>query len=217
MAATGDPLVYAAQLIELARGEENEEGNPLTAVRHYTTAMEIIASEASKRAAALPRNEARRFFLFQVRSKLEMYYERAELLLGVANGSGLLDKPSGIGNGGSLEAAYSNNYPPALFASTVASEKNSGNRGSITCGGTPEAGASGTSVLGIPLQPEQPAVPIPNPPQSRGGYGGDADAPPMSCYLKPDDAAAATSPPPPVTPELDLDELMRNLGAPPGS
>lgn len=214
-----DQLRYAAQLIELARGEETEDGNPMTAVKHYTTAMEIIAAEASQRAAAMSNNDARRFFLFQVRSKLEMYYERAELLLQVASGSGLLDKPSmGGGVGDQPVAALPNpNFPPALFASTVASSRANGDGGSEgdVCKKPPN-----TSVMGIPLQPNQVAPPSP-PARSggsgaRGGGAGDAGPePPISCYLKADDDGTA-APPPPST-EMDLDELMRNLGAPPGS
>ncbi|AYU76844.1 hypothetical protein conserved [Leishmania donovani] len=204
--AAADQLRYAAQMIELARSEEREDGNPLTAVRCYTTAMEVIASEASKRAATIESNEARRFFLFQVRSKLEMYHERAELLLQVANGSGLLDKPS-FGNGD--VSAFQTNYPPALFASAVANENsNTGNGGVGSC-----STGGGFSVLGIPLQPQRMA-PSALPTQTQSSYD-DSKEPPMSCYLKPDDDATAE--PPPVTPELDLDELMKNLGAPPES
>ncbi|KAG5505937.1 hypothetical protein JIQ42_06732 [Leishmania sp. Namibia] len=204
--AAADQLRYAAQLIELARGEETEDGNPLTAVRHYTTAMEIIASEASKRAATISGGEARRFFLFQIRSKLEMYYERAELLLQVANGSGLLDKPN-LSSGDAL--AFQASHPPALFASTVASEMNNSDSG----GAGVHAAGGGGSVLGIPLQSQQanhPALPA----HAQSDYD-DSREPPMSCYLKPDDDG--TSAPPPVMPEMDLDELLRNLGAPPES
>ncbi|KAK7193960.1 hypothetical protein NESM_000307800 [Novymonas esmeraldas] len=204
-----DQLRYAGQLIDLARGEETEDGNPLTAVRHYTTAMEIIASEASKSAAAMANNDTRRFFLFQVRSKLEMYYERTELLLQVANGSGLLDKPS-VSSGEASPFNNTNKYPPALFASAVASEK-SADQSNLCSGGRGSGGGGGSgSVLGIPLQPGQmsPAT------QTHHGYDSSAE-PPMSCYLKPDDDSTAA--PPPQTTTLDLDELMKNLGAPPGS
>lgn len=205
-----DQLRYAAQLIEMARSEETEDGNPMTAVKHYTTAMEIIASEASQRAAAMTNNDARRFFLFQVRSKLEMYYERAELLLQVASGSGLLDKPS-MGNGGGLgdqpaSALPNPNFPPALFASTVASSR-ANEEGGDVCKKPPN-----TSVMGIPLQPNQsPSV---QPPTRSSD---NAPEPPISCYLKADDDGTAAPPPPPPSGEMDLDELMRNLGAPPGS
>ncbi|CAJ1006365.1 hypothetical protein Q4I28_001680 [Leishmania naiffi] len=197
--AAADQLRYAAQLIELARSEETEDGNPLTAVRYYTTAMEIIASEASNLAASITRSEARRFFLFQVRSKLDMYYQRAELLLQVASGSGLLDKPS-IGNGDTPPFQVS--YPPALYAPAVASDKSNSGDG---------AGGGGGSVLGIPLQPQQ-MMPTASPTQTQIGHG-NSNEPPISLYLKPDDDGTAA--PPPVTLELDLDKLMKNLGAPP--
>nr|CAJ2468758.1 unnamed protein product [Leishmania braziliensis] len=196
--AAADQLRYAAQLIELARSEETEDGNPLTAVRYYTTAMEIIASEASNLAASITRNEARRFFLFQVRSKLDMYYQRAELLLQVASGSGLLDKPS-IGNGDTPPFQVS--YPPALYTPVVASDKSNSGDG---------AGGGG-SVLGIPLLPQQ-MMPTASPPQTQSGHGNSNELP-ISLYLKPDDDGTAA--PPPVTSELDLDKLMKNLGAPP--
>lgn len=207
-----DQLRYAAQMIEMARAEETEDGNPMTAVKHYTTAMEIIASEAAQRAAAMTNNEARRFFLFQVRSKLEMYYERAELLLQVASGSGLLDKPgmgSGSGGYGGEPAALPNpNFPPALFASAVASTKAQHAEDGMKK-------PPNTSVMGIPLQQNQLPPPSPSSPPA-GGSTTTAPEPPMSCYLKADDDGTA-APPPPVTPEMDLDELMRNLGAPPES
>ncbi|CBZ24531.1 conserved hypothetical protein [Leishmania mexicana MHOM/GT/2001/U1103] len=203
MAAT-DQLRYAAQMIELARSEEREDGNPLTAVRCYITAMEVIASEASKRAAAIESNEARRFFLFQVRSKLEMYHERAELLLQVANGSGLLDKPS-LSSGDA--PTFQSTYPPGLFASGATNEKSDSSNGGVAFCST----GGGGSVLGIPLQPQQLAPPA-LPTQTPSSYDNPKE-PPMSFYLKPDDDGTAE--PPPVTPELDLDELMKNLGAPP--
>ncbi|KAG5484762.1 hypothetical protein LSCM1_06584 [Leishmania martiniquensis] len=198
-----DQLRHAAQLIELARGEETEDGNPLTAVRHYTTAMEIIASEASRHAATISNSEARRFFLFQIRSKLEMYYERAELLLQVANGSGLLDKPSPSSGDAS---AFQTGYPPALFAATMANERDSSSKNGAAMLG---AGGDG-SVLGIPLQPQQTNPPAPLA-STQFGYA-DTREPPISCYLKNDDGTVA---PPSETPELDLDELLKNLGAPP--
>ncbi|GET86686.1 hypothetical protein, conserved [Leishmania tarentolae] len=198
-----DQLCYAAQMIELARGEEREDGNPLTAVRYYTTAMEVIASEASKCAATMEGNDARRFFFFQVRSKLEIYYERAELLLQVANGSGLLDKPSF----NCAASAFRTNYPPALFAPAVANEKGNSGHGGVSSCGT----AGGQSVLGIPLQPQQ-IVPSTRPAPTQASCD-DSKEPPMSFYLKPGDDGAAE--PPPATPELDVDELMKNLGAPP--
>ncbi|KPA77021.1 hypothetical protein ABB37_07371 [Leptomonas pyrrhocoris] len=199
---SADELNYAAQLIELARAEETEDGNPMTAVKHYTTAMEIIATKAAQHAAAISNSDARRFFFFQVRSRLEMYYERAELLLQVANGSGLLDKPSVGGGVGEQPATAlpSPNFPPALFASAVANPKAQCDEGLYK---KPPA----TSVMGIPLQPNQTT------PSAQDGAA--ATEPPICCYLKADDDTAA--PTPPVTPAVDLDELMKNLGAPPGS
>jgi hypothetical protein len=210
---SADQLRFAAQLIELARAEETEDGNPMTAVKHYTTAMEIIVAEATQRAATMSNNDARRFFLFQVRSKLGTYYERAELLLQVANGSGLLDKPSmGSGVGGQPATALPNpNFPPALFASSVANIS-----AAVGGGGVEETSCKkppSTSVMGIPLQSNQAS---PMPPSRHDSAGGAAELP-MSCYLTAGDDGTAAPPPPPLTSEMDLDELMRNLGAPPGS
>ncbi|KPI83585.1 hypothetical protein ABL78_7372 [Leptomonas seymouri] len=201
-----EQLRYAGQLIELARAEETEDGNPMTAVKHYTTAMEIITTEAAQRAATMTNNEARRFFLFQVCSKLEIYYERAELLLQVASGSGLLDKPTaGSGVGGPPAATLpSPNFPPALFASTTAYSP-AQNEGDLL------QRPPNPSVLGIPLQQNQ-ALSAPSVQDS-----GAAPEPPISCYLKADDDDGTAAPAPPATSQLDLDELMRHLGAPPGS
>lgn len=182
---------FANELLELARAEETEDGNPMTAVRHYTTAMEIIASAASQVAGMMYDGDQRRFFLFQIRTKLILYYERAVLLLQVANGMGLLDKPPTAGGGPMMAGGH----PPALYSGSCRAEQPTNM--------SPPAKASNNSsaaVLGIPIQPPA-GVP-------------SSEAPPMSCYISSDDTNARP-PPPPITPPVDLDELMRNLGAPP--
>ncbi|KAG5510127.1 hypothetical protein JKF63_07023 [Porcisia hertigi] len=201
MAAT-DQLCHAAELIELARGEETEDGNPLTAVRHYTTAMEIIASEASRCAALISNDDARRFFLFQARAKMEVYYERTALLLQVANESGLLDKPSSK-NGSPTHILT--DYPPALFTAPVTSgEKN------CAGGAASHGNGGGGSVLGIPLFSRGSAA------STQPGVDHDnAKESSMNSYLKP--ALEDAIPTPPVTPGIDLDEFLKSLGAPPDS
>ena len=211
-------LGYAAELIKLACGEERADGNPMTAAKYYSTALEIIIAEAVRYAATIQKEDVRLFFFFQLRAKLEVYYKRAELLLQVANGSGLLDKPNM--NGGSINADLMSaavpripSYPPALFGSTATVAKVQGGDGDM-CKKPPS-----TSVLGIPLQLNQaPAMPSlsGNATPTAGGGSGAAE-PPISCYLKADDDDGTAAPPPPITSELDLDELMKNLGAPPGS
>ncbi|CCW68342.1 unnamed protein product [Phytomonas sp. Hart1] len=83
----------AGRLIERARAEESPEGNPLVAARSYIDAMEIVVSTASKYAAAMDNLVSRRAFLFQMRSRVELYYERAALLLQVAAELDLPDLP----------------------------------------------------------------------------------------------------------------------------
>ena len=83
----------AGRLIERARDEESPEGNPLIAARCYIDAMEIVISTAARYAAAMDDLASRRAFLSQMRSRVELYYERADLLLQVAAEMGLPDAP----------------------------------------------------------------------------------------------------------------------------
>ncbi|EAN91393.1 hypothetical protein C3747_43g159 [Trypanosoma cruzi] len=95
MTALARRVQQAADFIYRARQEETPDGNPLVAARNYITAMEIIAAVADE----VPTKDVneRRFLLHQLRQRMEMYYERAELLLGVAEESGLVDKPTAEG------------------------------------------------------------------------------------------------------------------------
>ncbi|CCW63498.1 unnamed protein product [Phytomonas sp. EM1] len=83
----------AGKLIERARMEESPDGNPLIAARCYIDAMEIIVSTASRYAEAMEDLESKLSFLFQMRSRVELYYERADLLLQVAAEMDLPDVP----------------------------------------------------------------------------------------------------------------------------
>lgn len=190
-------IQYAGQLIELARGEETASGNPLTAAKHYTTAVEIIVSTAYKHAANMDDLNSRRAFLSQVRNRVEVYCERAELLLQVAVETGLLDKP---GQGGGLQAALPGpgvlSCPPPLFGSK---DNGRGNGNGQSSDGAP-------AVMGIPLPPQQPAV---------GGAGAgaedDGQSPSTNYYIRPGPSDAAAPPPPS---DINLDDLMKQLGAP---
>ncbi|EPY29148.1 hypothetical protein STCU_04701 [Strigomonas culicis] len=216
-------IQYAGQLVELARREENPDGNPMTAARHYLTAMELIASTVNTIASTMDNPDERKFFLFQIKSKLTIYQERVQLLLSVAEQTGLLDKPSaGGGVLAALPAATSATLPPPLFDSVALSgnnvnSNNSKNMGqydtdsTISTGGGagPSCGGGGAAVMGIPM----------NNNNSGGGgdysmdakdnsaYGGNSAAPPIDAYLPEDSAMDA----PPPLPAKTMEELMREL------
>lgn len=222
----------AHELIEQARAEETQVGNPMTAVRCYTTAMELITTTAYQRAMTMTDLNQKRFFLNQVRYRLEMYHERAVLLLQVALGSGLVDKPSGIpsalpaGGGG---ASMLPSAPPPGLAGAASSgpggAPSSGLPPPLYANVSPSPGAAGgggaggnSAVMGIPLPPPsaESSPRPPPPPSSRPSTlpPGYYQSPPSG---SPDggDSGNGLPPPPPSFSKLDVDELLRNLGAPP--
>ncbi|KEG13168.1 hypothetical protein DQ04_01171010 [Trypanosoma grayi] len=200
MAAFAERIRKAADFVNRARDEETPDGNPLVAARHYITAMEIIASVGDE--VPIKDANSRRFFLYQLRQRMEMYYERAQLLLGVAEEAGTPDKPtkegglqaalkglsgSGGGSDGCGAAAHTTNAPPLLYA---------GNEGGGGGGGehrlTSTADTSGGTVLGIPLgQSIQPADET-------------HDQPPVGFYF-------SQPPSVPAPPDHSLDTLLDRL------
>ncbi|KAH9599844.1 hypothetical protein LSM04_008548 [Trypanosoma melophagium] len=156
-------MKQASEFIDRARVEETPDGSPLVAARSYITAMEIIATVGDE--VPIDDVESRRFFLYQLRQRMEMYYERARLLLGVAEETGLIDKPAAEGGlraalrllGG--ETAFHSSTPlqgpPTLYSN------NNNNDG----GGDQNKGNGDSSgvVMGIPFDsstagPEEPPV-----------------------------------------------------------
>ncbi|CAD2222791.1 hypothetical protein AGDE_15969 [Angomonas deanei] len=137
-------LQYAAQLMEQAREEEREDGNPLSASRFYLTAIELVMSTATEVARQIPDEAQRKFFLFQVKSKISVYQERVSLLLQVARESGLIDKATVTGGGGPASAAL----PPPLYQT----------------GDNKNNNTNGSAVVGIPMNSDSL-------PQTSGGYG----------------------------------------------
>lgn len=134
-------LQKAAELINLARGEEHPTGNPLSAARYYTAAMEVMLTVARNQAADCADPDVRRKFISFVYSRVRIYYTRACLLLDVATETGLLDKP---GISGGLQAALpvgsaAHSLPPQFLH----------NDGAASTGG---AGGS-PAVMGVPLPP----------------------------------------------------------------
>lgn len=87
---------HAMRLVQRARQDETEDGNPLTAAWCYITAMEHLTICAKSHAQSLADRKQKEFFLFQVHTSLEAYYKRAELLLEVARNTGLKDKANAI-------------------------------------------------------------------------------------------------------------------------
>ncbi|EAN79614.1 uncharacterized protein TEOVI_000232700 [Trypanosoma equiperdum] len=87
----------ASGLIYRARAEETPDGNPLVAARNYIAAMEIITN-ICKDVSPESDNDKDRFFLFQVRQRMEVYQKRVQLLLSVAAEMGLDDIPEHVGN-----------------------------------------------------------------------------------------------------------------------
>ncbi|KAH8619199.1 hypothetical protein ERJ75_000188000 [Trypanosoma vivax] len=92
MAGLVQQVRRAEEFICRAREEETPTGNPLTAARNYITAMEIIAHVSAQ--VSLDNTNNRRFFLHQLRHRMEVYYERVELLLQVAEEMNLIDDPT---------------------------------------------------------------------------------------------------------------------------
>nr|CCC95283.1 unnamed protein product [Trypanosoma congolense IL3000] len=88
----------AENFVRRARAEETPEGNPLIAARNYLTAMEIIVKVCNEYAGSLV--EKRRFFLYQMRHRLEVYSSRVRLLLQVAAEMGLDDSPEVVTTAG---------------------------------------------------------------------------------------------------------------------
>ncbi|RNF07692.1 hypothetical protein TraAM80_03214 [Trypanosoma rangeli] len=144
MTALAARVQQAKKFICRARQEETPDGNPLVAARNYITAMEIIAAVADE--VPTENTYERRFLLYQIRQRMEMYYERAELLLGVAEDSGLVDKPTAEGG-------------LATALRLIDGE---------TCSGPTAVAAplASDAVVGIPLTPEDgsPHVPSTQPP-----------------------------------------------------
>lgn len=171
--ANAQSLQNAARLIELARGEETPDGNAMTAARHYITVMEIIASIVSPLAAAMDNLNAKKAFLCQVRGRMEMYYERAQLLLEVANETGAFATVD-LGRRPDTDEGQQMTCPPSLYG--------------------------GTAVMGIPLPPLQ------YPDRTGSTTAGSVE--PYSTYL----SCEAGSPP--ISAPINLDDLMKDLGAP---
>ncbi|RNF22894.1 uncharacterized protein Tco025E_03031 [Trypanosoma conorhini] len=139
MTALAQRVQQATEFICRARQEETPDGNPLVAARSYITAMEIIAAVADE--VPTENISERRFLLYQIRQRMEMYYERAELLLGVAEDSGLVDKPAAKGG---LATALRSIHSNDRSAST-----------------TPTAPLASDAVVGIPLTPEDGGLSAP--------------------------------------------------------
>ncbi|ORC79265.1 uncharacterized protein TM35_002161000 [Trypanosoma theileri] len=153
MTTLAQRMRQAADFINRARGEETPDGSPLVAARNYITAMEIIATVGDE--VPIDNVESRRFFLYQLRQRMEMYYERARLLLDVAEESGLIDKPAAegglqaalqlLGSGTASHSSPSLQSPPELFNNN--NNNNGGGGGDLNMVGDNSKGM----VMGIPL------------------------------------------------------------------
>lgn len=100
--------------IELAVAQETESGNPVTGAKHYITAMELVIT-AVEGLDHHSNSAAQKYFLFQCRQKLEEYWERAKLLLSVAEDEGLVVDLEDCMPSSSLQRFHENvmsNYPP---------------------------------------------------------------------------------------------------------
>jgi hypothetical protein len=78
---------YANRELQLAVAQETDAGNPVIAAKHYVTAIELVLNAIEGMRHSSP--QAADYFHFQVRQKLEDYYERVKLLLTVAEEEGL--------------------------------------------------------------------------------------------------------------------------------
>lgn len=187
-------LEQAHALILQAKREETADGNPLTASRCYTTAIEYIMEAAMERARNISDTNQRRFFLFQVRGRVELYYERASLLLRTASEMGMLDKP--LNNANAAPQCYSNGnsgnnaYAPDLPKAQYNMGTNSG---------------GSNAVVGIPLQ-----CPPANNNNNNNNQGKEEGG--NYYYLSADPATAGKDAPPPPPPfsSDDLDALFKS-------